>query len=92
MPLSAVDQPGGVDAFGCHFHRTARGEPVRCHVFASAIITAEDCSARPDELLAAFQRSRKLFEREASVLYDAGHRTPWVETFGPVSRMVASLD
>ena len=89
MPLSATDQPGVVDAFGVHFDMTDRGEPVRCHVFTSAIVTAEDCSTRPDELLSAFQRSRKLFEREASTLYDAGHRTPWIETFGPISRMLA---
>ena len=83
MPLTAIDAPGEVDAFGVRFTMDERGKPVRCHVFRNAINHMEDHPAgSDDELLARFQRSRTLFERLASNLYDAGHRTPWIEAFG----------
>ena len=92
MPLTAVDEPGVLDAFGVNFTMTDRGDPVRCHVFRNAILTVEQRTARGDEVLSAFQRSRGMFERLASNLYDAGHRTPWIDVFGPISRMVAEPD
>lgn len=83
MPLTATDSPGEVDAFGVRFTMQERGRPVRCHVFRAAIDYLDDRAAGSDaELLARFQRNRALFERLASDLYDAGHRTPWIEAFG----------
>lgn len=92
MPLTAVDKPGVVDAFGVHFDMEDRGSPVRCHVFRSAVASLEQRTLRDDALLSAFQRSRGMLERLASNLYDAGHRTPWIDVFGPISRMFAEVD
>ncbi len=83
MPLTARNEPGEVDAFGVRFTMEERGRPVRCHVFRSALdLIEEHAAGSDDELLARFQRSRALFERLANNLYDAGHRTPWIEAFG----------
>jgi hypothetical protein len=83
MPLTATEQPGEVDAFGVRFTMEERGRPVRCHIFRAAIDHLEDRPAASNaELLARFQRSRAMFERLASNLFDAGHRTPWIESFG----------
>lgn len=92
MPLTAVDMPGVVDAFGVQFTMEDRGTPVRCHVFRNAITSLEQRTPRGDQLLSAFQRNRGLFERLASNLYDAGHRTPWIDVFGPISRAFAEAD
>ncbi len=92
MPLTSVDQPGVLDAFGVHFDMKNRDELVRCHVLRGAILSVEMRSARGDDVLSAFQRSRAMFERLASNLYDAGHRTPWIDVFGPISRMLAEGD
>ncbi len=82
MPLTAVDKPGEVDAFGVRFTMEERGKMVRCHVFRSAINQIEDHAACNDEeLLQRFAKSRGMFERLASNLYDAGHRTPWIDAF-----------
>jgi hypothetical protein len=86
MPLTAIDEPGQVDAFGVRFTMEERGKRVRCHVFRSAINHVEDHAAADDaELLARFQKSRTMFERLASNLYDAGHQTPWIEVFSIMS-------
>lgn len=83
MPLTTLDEPAAVDPFGVRFVMAERDKRVPCHVFRSAINHLEDRAAGSDEdLLARFQRSRALFERLASDLYDAGHRTPWIEAFG----------
>ncbi len=88
MPLTAIDDPGEVDAFGVRFTMEERGKRVRCHVFRSALDRIEDHATRTDdELLSRFQRSRGLFEQLASNLYDAGHRTPWIGVFGPIGRI-----
>ena len=92
MPLTALAEPGVPDAFGIHFDMEDRGRRVRCHVFRGAILAVEQRPAAGRDVLSAFQRSRPMFERLASNLYDAGHRTPWVDVFGPISRMVAEPD
>ena len=80
MPLTALDEPGVVDPFGIRFSMEERGKVVRCHVFRAAVEFVDELPANTDaELLARFQRSRGLFERLASNLYDAGHRNPWIE-------------
>jgi Protein of unknown function (DUF1488) len=80
MPLTAIDEPGEVDAFGVRFTMDDCGKRVRCHAFRSSINRMEDHAARNDEeLLARFQKNRAMFEHMASALYDAGHRTPWIE-------------
>lgn len=82
MPLTTLDEPGEVDAFGVRFMMEDRGKLVRCHVFRSAINHVEESTARTDaDLLARFQKGRGLYEQVAMRLYDAGHRTPWVEPF-----------
>ncbi len=82
MPLTAIDEPGTVDAFGVRFTMEERGRPVRCHGFRAAIdATSERASGNNEVLLDRFERSRALFERLASNLYDAGHRNPWIEGF-----------
>lgn len=83
MPLTAVKEPGEVDAFGVRFMMEEREKRVRCHVFRAAIDHLEERSAGNDEdTLARFERNRWMFERLASNLYDAGHRTPWIGVFG----------
>ena len=81
MPLTSVDEPGEVDAFGIRFTMEQRGERVRCHVFRSAVTAAAGHGVLSDaDLLAMFQQNRPMFERLANHLFDAGHRTPWIET------------
>ncbi len=83
MPLTALNRPAEIDAFGVRFTMEDRGKLVRCHVFRAAIDFIEERAARTDdELMARFQGNRGLFERMASDLYDAGHRTPWIGIFG----------
>ena len=83
MPLTPVKEPGEVDAFGVRFTMEDRGTKVRCHVFRAAIDHIEERAAgSPAETLARFEKSRWMFERLASNLYDAGHRTPWIGAFG----------
>lgn len=90
MPLTAVDEPATVDAFGVCFTVEERGKLVRCHVFRSAIYIVEQSTPKPSaDLLASFQAARPLFERIASDLYDAGHRNPWIDASGPIARMAA---
>ena len=82
MPLTAINEPAEVDAFGVRFTMNDRGERIRCHVFRSAINAPELNRAASDEdLLARFERNRRMFERLASNLFDAGHKTPWIEPF-----------
>jgi hypothetical protein len=81
MPLTSIDEPAEVDAFGVRFTMEERGRRVRCHVFRSAIHDLEDYPAgSADEQLARFKANRGVFERQASRLYDAGHQTPWIES------------
>ncbi|MCW6506974.1 DUF1488 family protein [Lichenifustis flavocetrariae] len=80
MPLTHIDEPGEVDAFGVRFTMEERGHRVRCHVFRSAITATADRRAASDaDLLEMFQACRGVLERHASSLYDAGHRNPWIE-------------
>ncbi|WP_131116317.1 DUF1488 family protein [Lichenihabitans psoromatis] len=82
MPLTTMNEPGEVDAFGVRFKMEDHGKVVRCHVFRAAIDQGETRVSRTDDdRLARFQRSRALFELRASHLYDAGHRTPWVDAW-----------
>ena len=82
MPLSHIEEPGEVDAFGVRFTMEERGRLVRCHVFRAAIDKLQERQApNDDELLARFQSYRAMFERLASNLYDAGHQTPWIDVF-----------
>jgi hypothetical protein len=83
MPLTPLNEPGEIDAFGVRFSMEDRGKLVRCHVFRAAVEFIEERPARTnDELIARFQANRRVFERMASDLYDAGHRTPWIGVFG----------
>ncbi len=83
MPLTALKEPGEIDAFGVRFTMMDRDKVVRCHVFRAAIDHIEERPAGNDEdALARFEKSRWMFERLASNLYDAGHRTPWIGAFG----------
>jgi len=77
-----MNEPGEVDAFGILFNMEDRGKLVRCHVFRAAMDRVEDhASQDSDELIARFQKSRRMFEQLASNLYDAGHRTPWIDAY-----------
>ena len=79
MPLTATDLPAEVDAFGVRFTMQDWTGTVRCHVFRAALDHLEERPARtPQETLDRFNKSRGRFERLASRLHDAGHRTPWV--------------
>ena len=81
MPLTSMDEPAVVDAFGVRFTMEERGRPVRCHIFRSAINDLDEHPAGSEaEQLARFKANRGAFERQASRLYDAGHRTPWIES------------
>ena len=80
MPLTSTNEPGEVDAFGVRFTMEQRGERVRCHIFRAALdYLDDDVASSNGELLSRFEKSRGMFERLASNLYDAGHRTPWID-------------
>jgi hypothetical protein len=82
MPLTTVDDPGEIDPFGVRFTMEDGGTFVRCHIFRAAMDHMEDRAIRTDdERLARFQKARGLFESVASRMYDAGHRTPWIDIF-----------
>ncbi|MCW6510325.1 DUF1488 family protein [Lichenifustis flavocetrariae] len=82
MPLTHIDEPAEVDAFGIRFTMDHYGERVRCHAFRSAITAMADHAATSDEdLLAMFELNRPLYERLANNLFDAGHRNPWIEVY-----------
>lgn len=84
MPLTSIDEPGVVDAFGVCFAMEEHGRLVRCHVFRNALNQVEGQAAMNDgELLVSYQKHRVLFERLASNMFDAGHRNPWIEAFAP---------
>ena len=80
MPLTPLNEPGEVDAFGVRFTMEERGRLVRCHVFKSAINQVEgQRTSTGKQLLALFEKHRAFFERLASNLFDSGIQTPWIE-------------
>ncbi len=79
MPLKGDGAPPRATPLTVRFTMGHHAGPVPCHVSKVALDRIGARQARtPGEMLERFDRNRARFESIASVLYDQGHRTPWI--------------